>query len=211
MERERERERERESKCMCLGMRMCEDKRERELMIFAAKSDQIWAQSWDLKKLTLENLRKPFLSWRSAASFCLFSFFSTATLQKNCRLKWESNSDRLSWKRARWPLEHHHFFSQYRLSVFPNILSFSVSGVIVCYYIAVFFVKYYYEFFNLNSWPYVIICCRCSCMIFWSSLRRQNLINGPRAIQKNERLYFWEWNEMEKIFWQKMACSIKHF
>ena len=35
------------------------------------------------------------------ASFCLFSFFSTTILQKNCRLQRESNSDRRSRRRAR--------------------------------------------------------------------------------------------------------------
>ena len=40
--------------------------------------------------------------------FCLFSFFSTNNLQKNCRLQRDSNSDRWSRRRAHWPLDHHH-------------------------------------------------------------------------------------------------------
>ena len=44
----------------------------------------------------------------TTATFCLFSFFSTKILQKNCILQRESKSDRRSRRRARWPLDHHH-------------------------------------------------------------------------------------------------------
>ena len=40
--------------------------------------------------------------------FCLFLFFSITILQKNCRPQRDSNSDRRSRRRARWPLDHHH-------------------------------------------------------------------------------------------------------
>ena len=46
-------------------------------------------------------------NWPTPAYFCLFSFFSTTNLQKNCRLQRESNSDRQSKRRTRWPLDHH--------------------------------------------------------------------------------------------------------
>ena len=41
-------------------------------------------------------------------SFCLFSFFQTQILEKNCRLQRDSNSDHQNRRRARWPLDHHH-------------------------------------------------------------------------------------------------------
>ena len=40
--------------------------------------------------------------------FCLFSLFSITISQKNCRPQWDSNLDRRSRRRARWPLDHHH-------------------------------------------------------------------------------------------------------
>ena len=46
-------------------------------------------------------------NWPTPAYFCLFSFFSTTNLQKNCRLQRESNSDRRSRRQAPWPLDHH--------------------------------------------------------------------------------------------------------
>ena len=56
-------------------------------------------------KLALASL---FFKWADYGPFCLFSFFSNANLQKNCRHQRDSNSDRWSRRRARWPLDHHH-------------------------------------------------------------------------------------------------------
>ena len=46
--------------------------------------------------------------WAIPASFCLFSFFSDNLQTKNWRLQLDSNLDRQKWRRARWPLDHHH-------------------------------------------------------------------------------------------------------
>ena len=49
-----------------------------------------------------------FLNGPTPASFCLCSFFSnTIFTEKNYRLQRGSNSERLSTRRERWPLEHH--------------------------------------------------------------------------------------------------------
>ena len=57
-----------------------------------------------------------FLNGPTPASFLfLFSFFSITILQKNCRPQRDSNSDRWSRRRARWPLDHHHGPSEYSL------------------------------------------------------------------------------------------------
>ena len=61
--------------------------------------------------------------------FCLFSFFSITILQKNCRPQRDSNSDRWSRRRARWPLDHHHYthlhldkYALYEWKIRPNSL-----------------------------------------------------------------------------------------
>ena len=53
--------------------------------------------------------------------FCLFSFFSITILQKNCRSQRDSNSDRRSWRWARWPLDHHHGPIKVQTFFFPKL------------------------------------------------------------------------------------------
>ena len=57
-----------------------------------------------------------FKNGTSPVSFCLFSFFSNTNFtEKNCRRQQDSNPDRQSRRRARWPLDHHHdpFFTMF--------------------------------------------------------------------------------------------------
>ena len=43
------------------------------------------------------------------ASFLfIFVLFKHKFYRKNCRHQQDSNSDHRSWRRARWPLDHHH-------------------------------------------------------------------------------------------------------
>ena len=51
-----------------------------------------------------ERCNYSFLNGPIPTSFCFISFFSATIFQKNCRLGWDSNSDRWSRRRARWPL-----------------------------------------------------------------------------------------------------------
>ena len=55
--------------------------------------------------------------------FLLIFFFSnTICKEKNSRRQWESNSDRRSRRRARWPLDHHHGPGLLLLTLFSSII-----------------------------------------------------------------------------------------
>ena len=50
-----------------------------------------------------------FLKMGQPRPLLLFSFLSNTNFtEKNCRLQWDSNSDRRIGRRPRWPLDHHH-------------------------------------------------------------------------------------------------------
>ena len=73
---------------------------------------------------------KTIFKWLTPDSFCLFSFFSTTILQKNCRLQRESNSDRRSKRRASWPLDHHHGPIKRNILHYPSFLMVSVCHLV---------------------------------------------------------------------------------
>ena len=53
--------------------------------------------------------------------FFFFVLFKHKLYRKNCRLQWDSNSDRRNKRRARWPLDHHHH--QKRRNLSQNLIS----------------------------------------------------------------------------------------
>ena len=57
-----------------------------------------------------------FFKWANPGLFLFIFVLFNNNLQKNCRLQRESNSDRWSRRRARWPLYHHHGHSIFCLN-----------------------------------------------------------------------------------------------
>ena len=62
--------------------------------------------------------------WANPGLFCLFWFYSNTIIHKNCRLQWDSNTDRRSRMEVRWPLDHHHRVPNvlFKISVFCSRL-----------------------------------------------------------------------------------------
>ena len=66
-----------------------------------ARCAHCWMQPYVLSCYKTYNTSATLLNGPSPTSFCLFSFFSSNILEKNCRLQLDLNQDCLSRRRAR--------------------------------------------------------------------------------------------------------------